>query len=444
MEKTIIRTLILLVLCSLVFAQQPINIAVLNLEAVGVSKSESLTLSERLRYELVNAGKFKLIERSKMDEILQEQGFQQSGCTTDECAVEIGRLLNVQQIVAGSVGKVGNLYTVTLRMIDVQTGEILLSITEDCDCPVEQVLTRSMNNVALKLAERAGRVNTKTGNLMITTDPPDIPVYVDGQEIGNSPLNYELDYGSYEVLVGGKDFRAEKRNIQIDKPEINAWFSLARRGGTVGLKNIRPGTRIKIDGIGTRFDGDVFVSAGRHEISFDAPGFETKRNSFEMEDGQQLTFSAQLQPKTVSAAVWRSALLPGWGQYYQEKSWTAVLYPLTFAGTVAAAILTESSYKTAVADYDDIRAEYQSAYDPKQIERLRTDMHNKWDTVNNKESLRNGLIITAGAVWLWNVLDTFLLPPEFDNTATLSIRQNDGTFSAGISFALSATERRAK
>ena len=91
------------------------RIAILNLDAVSISNAESTTLTDRLRSEMVNSGAFTVIERSEMDEILKEQGFQQAGCTSDECAVEIGKLLNINSICAGSVGKIGSLYTVTLR-----------------------------------------------------------------------------------------------------------------------------------------------------------------------------------------------------------------------------------------------------------------------------------------------------------------------------------------
>jgi hypothetical protein len=71
-----------------------------------------------------------------MDEILQEQGLQQTDCTSDVCAVEIGKLLNIRLICAGSIGKEGALYSVSLRMIDVESSKILFMVTEDCHCPV--------------------------------------------------------------------------------------------------------------------------------------------------------------------------------------------------------------------------------------------------------------------------------------------------------------------
>ena len=59
-----------------------------------------------------------------MQQILEEQNFQLTGCTSDECAVEIGQLLSVNTMVAGSIGKVGATFSIVVRIIDVQTGKI--------------------------------------------------------------------------------------------------------------------------------------------------------------------------------------------------------------------------------------------------------------------------------------------------------------------------------
>ena len=59
-----------------------------------------------------------------MVEILKEQGFQQTGCVSNECVVEIGALLGVQQMISGSIGRVGETYTIDIELISVQTGEI--------------------------------------------------------------------------------------------------------------------------------------------------------------------------------------------------------------------------------------------------------------------------------------------------------------------------------
>ena len=135
------------------FAGGAMNIAVLDLECAGdVPGGYRVPFSDRLRRELLETGGFKVIERSAMEAILAEQGFQLSGCTTDECAVEAGLILGVDRIIAGSVGKVGSYYTVNLRMIDVRTAEIVKSVSVDCPCDIEVVLTSRLREAARKIA----------------------------------------------------------------------------------------------------------------------------------------------------------------------------------------------------------------------------------------------------------------------------------------------------
>ncbi len=61
--------------------------AVTEFEGKGISQSEASSLTDRLRSELFNFGIFQIIERGLMEEILSEQGFQQTGCVSDECVV---------------------------------------------------------------------------------------------------------------------------------------------------------------------------------------------------------------------------------------------------------------------------------------------------------------------------------------------------------------------
>ena len=127
--------------------------AIMDLEPKGVPETEVSALSDRLRTELFRTGTFDVMERGKMQDILREQGFQQSGaCNTDACAVEVGQLIGVEKIISGSLGKVGKTYTVNLRMIDVRTGRIERSVTEDYTGEIDKLLTVVMKNVAYTLA----------------------------------------------------------------------------------------------------------------------------------------------------------------------------------------------------------------------------------------------------------------------------------------------------
>jgi len=100
------------------------TIAVGDLQPKGVESAAAGMISERLRTELIATGAFRVMERSQMDAVLKEQGFQQSGvCDNSECVVEMGQLLGVQQMLVGSVGRVG----VTSQIVVVRSAELNLS-----------------------------------------------------------------------------------------------------------------------------------------------------------------------------------------------------------------------------------------------------------------------------------------------------------------------------
>ena len=127
---------------AMAFAQGLESYAVIDLEGRGISTIEAQTLTDRMRSELVKTGAVTVVERGQMQQILGEQDFQLTGCTSDECAVEIGQMLGVTKMVAGSIGKIGSTYTVDLRNIDVATGAILTTMTRNYRGEIDGLLTQ--------------------------------------------------------------------------------------------------------------------------------------------------------------------------------------------------------------------------------------------------------------------------------------------------------------
>ncbi len=97
---------------------------------------------------LLETGKFSLIEREKVDLILREQDLGASGAITPQTAAKIGKMLGVDLMLTGSVsqfsvsrtgasiGGIGGSVTtgkvvLQSRMIDTTTGEILVAAEED-------------------------------------------------------------------------------------------------------------------------------------------------------------------------------------------------------------------------------------------------------------------------------------------------------------------------
>ncbi len=98
--------------------------------------------------KLLETGKFTLIERQKVDMILNEQDFGASGAVTPQTAAKIGKMLGVDLMLTGSVsqfsvsktgGSIGGIgasvttgkVVLQSRMINTTTGEILVAAEAD-------------------------------------------------------------------------------------------------------------------------------------------------------------------------------------------------------------------------------------------------------------------------------------------------------------------------
>lgn len=171
-------------------AEKP-AVAVNDFDPQGIERPSVIIITERLRNELFKSGIVSVVERGQMEAILKEQGFQQSGCTSDACAVEMGQMLGVQYIIAGTVGKIGRTHTITARLIDVKTGKIMQMSTIDCRCSIDDLLSQKTAKIADELVtglkQRAEAPVIKKGTVKVVTDPPGAVLNVNGTQWGLTP-----------------------------------------------------------------------------------------------------------------------------------------------------------------------------------------------------------------------------------------------------------------
>ncbi|MBF0327821.1 MAG: SUMF1/EgtB/PvdO family nonheme iron enzyme [Nitrospirae bacterium] len=128
-------------------------IAVFDLAAVGVEKRIARQLTENLRRDLVLSNRYKVLNRSSMNKIIEEQKFKTSGCAAGACMIEAGRILGVRTIVTGSVSIGKNAYTIKLSLINTETGKLDMAYEGRCECGVDELLKSTKKLVAKMLDE---------------------------------------------------------------------------------------------------------------------------------------------------------------------------------------------------------------------------------------------------------------------------------------------------
>ncbi|MBL8028960.1 MAG: hypothetical protein JNL74_21235 [Fibrobacteres bacterium] len=213
-----------LVLLYTVSFSEKLNLAINDLDPQGIEASTSAILSDRIRAELINSNKFRVMERSEMQNILKEQGFQQSGaCNDNACIVEIGQLLGVKAMLAGTIGKIENLYTVSVRMINIQTGEIEFVINENCECPVKSLLNEMMPAIAKKMIARIELQKKKekqgaTGYLALTVKPAKALLVVNGDTV-QSKKALEIPAGAVKISALFKNYSPFDTSITLAAEE---------------------------------------------------------------------------------------------------------------------------------------------------------------------------------------------------------------------------------
>lgn len=160
MKRNIIIPIFIIILLFLLssistFSQEHPKVAVLPITSVASGYSWrsdsplSVAATDLMINALVNSGRFHVFERSKLDAVLQEQDFQNfSGLVDQSTAVQLGKMIGVGVIVTGTITSVSinsssgfqigpvnikkssTKVSMTIRFIDVTSGEIIYAASE--------------------------------------------------------------------------------------------------------------------------------------------------------------------------------------------------------------------------------------------------------------------------------------------------------------------------
>lgn len=149
------------------------NVAVLPLSSQGVDSVSALVVTDALSDELLHTGKVQVMERSQIRAILDEQGLQKSGaCDGSECAVQTGRLLAVQEVVVGTIGRLGDSYSLSVRLVDMTTGQVSRSSHRMQQGAIDAVVAQALPEIAAELMGTEPPSSPRKGNPALLSREP--------------------------------------------------------------------------------------------------------------------------------------------------------------------------------------------------------------------------------------------------------------------------------
>lgn len=213
-----------------------IGVAVLSFETTE-GRTEARDLGEAaailINQNLISVPNISVVEREKLEDIIEEIGLSQTGLTSDE--IEVGNILNVQYLIAGAVADLGNRFLLAARFINVETGNILQSAS--VEIPSNSFLMISSELVMIKKypITAAFRSMIFPGWGQFYNDKPRKGSIILGSEL----LMAASTISSYILYKQSKDAydRSTQRDVASDNysemekyAQIN-WVSLGVMGG---------------------------------------------------------------------------------------------------------------------------------------------------------------------------------------------------------------------
>lgn len=115
----------LLFCLSVLHSEEKPIVTVMDFETSNISAGDMKLIISLISSHLFQADQFTVIDVAQRDTILEEIKFSLSGCSDESCQIEIGKLLSAEFIIVGSIGKLGNRYALSMRLLDVSTSKTM-------------------------------------------------------------------------------------------------------------------------------------------------------------------------------------------------------------------------------------------------------------------------------------------------------------------------------
>jgi TolB-like protein len=199
--------LVTFLLCNgYIFAAQR-TVAVLNFTNYGGAGINYLSnaLPESVSASLSEIKEIRVVERRNLGDLLNEIALEQTGVINTQGVDRVGKMAKADVLILGSISGDPENINVTLKAVEVETGKVLDAKT------VKGHISKIFDLSSQAARSMGARISGQgVGKLSLSTNPSGADVYIDGVQVGKSPIvEYALTEGKHTVkaaLYGHLDF----------------------------------------------------------------------------------------------------------------------------------------------------------------------------------------------------------------------------------------------
>ena len=146
-----------------------------------------------------------------------------------------------------------------------------------------------------------GTPKTKTGWIILDSEPSGASVYINDEFVGNTPLsNYKQAYGTYQYRLESPNYHSATGIIELNAGRFEQKVVLKPAFGSISVKSSIAGAKILLDGKQTGKQTPATLTeipSGTHTISLQMDKYAPKQQEVIVEDGQTANVSMSLDAR---------------------------------------------------------------------------------------------------------------------------------------------------
>ena len=195
------------------------RLAVVDVVPLGVPPELTRTLTGAIAEE---AGKTPGVAAMSQEQIagalVTEKQKQLLGSTDEASLAELGKTLGANQVLSGTLGKVGVSFVLQLQLFDTANAKVLdrlsRTVTDEGD------LMSAARDLVHQLL--TGQALDTTGKLRLAIDPPGAAISIDGKPMGESPLEAPLAVGEgpHKLSVRKEGYVGYDATVEVVRGQV--------------------------------------------------------------------------------------------------------------------------------------------------------------------------------------------------------------------------------
>jgi TolB-like protein len=373
------------------------RVAVPPFTETGAAKGQGPAAATAAAARLAQLARVEVVDAAKLSAVVGERRLQvmTGGARADD--PDLARLGNVQAVLAGEVQDAGDRLRVSLRLLTTPGNRVLASAAATADLPSQRARAAAVESQHIDVALRKLSAGLAAGFARL----PGSALYrrlavLTFTENGEQAQKRRM--GAIVTAEIATDLKRDHNLLLVEREKLGQVLGELKLQQMVSVDPARAGQ------IGQLADAQALVIGS---VSEAGDQYLVNARIVATQTGETLAAESATLPaagmvalasdavvlRSRSDAVYRSLLVPGWGQFYNRqpvKAWLVIGTEVALGGAALGYHLAaQSSYDRYTKASSSARAQ------------------DLYDEASSRYRTRNWLLVAFGGVWLLNVADAW-------------------------------------